>query len=323
MSAKTPPPHFRRLLGVCTLLGVLLLWPAPAAGGLTWDTGIAAGYVAAAFAMVLYMYPLRGVGLRGGTLPHRRLLTVSQHRRFGWIALGLAALHVLIALVAQPLTLHYLLPSAPLYMLCGVGALAVLGILVPTGLATRTAMRRTPARSSVGIVHAVLAALFLGLLGAHLVGSGQAIDTVPKAVSLCVLLALPAFWLVLRARNERLHARHWAALGISCAAAALLLVLPVRPTSARLMEPLARPVGSLPVHFPHELHMSVNCVTCHHNFRDGTGTANCIDCHRSSRADLPHSSEATFHIFCRQCHHDLALEGRKHGPTRNCQMCHH
>lgn len=311
------------MLGVCALLGVLLLWPAPAAGGLAWDAGIAVGYGAVALALVLYLYPLRGVGLRGDALPHRRLLTVTQHRRFGWIVLGLTALHVFIALASQPLTLHYLLPSAPLYMLCGIGALAALAVLVPTGLATRTALRRAPARSGVGIAHAVLAALFLAFLGAHLVGSGQLIDTVPKAIGLCVLLALPAFWLVLRMRNERLHMRHWAALSISCGAAAVLLVLPVQPTAARLLEPLVRPSGTLPVHFPHELHMSVNCVTCHHNFRDGTGTANCIDCHRSTRSDLPHSSEATFHPFCRQCHHDRALEGLEHGPTRACAACHH
>jgi hypothetical protein len=323
LSAKTPPAHIRRVLGVCALLGMLLLWPAPASGGIVWDTGIAVGYLAAVFAMMLYLYPLRGAGLDGQALPHRRLLTVSQHRRFGWMALCLAAVHTLIALSTQPLTLHYLLPSAPLYMLCGLGALMVLAVLIPTGLSTRTLLRQSPGRAGVGIAHALLAALFLGLLGAHLVGSGQLIDTGPKALSLCILLALPVFWSVLRTRNLRLRPTHWIALVVSFAVAAVLLALPIQPTAARLMEPVVRPSETLPVHFPHELHMSVNCVACHHNFRDTTGTANCIDCHRSRRTDLPHSSEATFHVFCRQCHHDLALDGRKHGPTRDCQSCHH
>lgn len=281
------------------------------------------GYIAAAVALVLYLYPLRGAGLPGKALPHRRLLTVSQHRRLGWVALCLAAVHALILFAVEPLTFHYALPSAPLYMLCGIGALAALALLVPTGLSSRSVLRHTPGRSGVGLWHAVLAALFVGLLGAHLVGSGQLIDTLPKQFSLCILLALPVFWAVLRPRNELMRAGHWATLVLSFALAAALLLLPMRPSAARLLEPATRPSGMLPVHFPHELHMSVNCVVCHHNFRDATGTANCIDCHRSRREDLPHSSEQTFHIFCRQCHHDLALEGRKHGPTRACQSCHH
>jgi hypothetical protein len=34
------------------------------------------------------------------------------------------------------------------------------------------------------------------------------------------------------------------------------------------------------------------------------------------------SSEATFHVFCRDCHARLALDGLKHGPTRRCSECH-
>ncbi|MGH8137933.1 MAG: cytochrome c3 family protein [Steroidobacteraceae bacterium] len=279
--------------------------------------------MASVFAVILYLYPLRGRGLKGETLPHRRLFTVSQHRRFGWVALGLAGLHTTIVLVAQPLTVRYLLPSAPIYMLCGIGALAALAILVPTGLSTRASMRRPPARAVAGISHAAVAALLLGLLGAHLVGSAQLVDTPVKSIAVCVLLALPLLWTAVRTRAERLRGGYWAATVVAIIVGATLLLLPIRSTTARLLEPAARASETLPLHFPHEMHTSVNCVACHHNFRDDTGTANCVDCHRSAREDLVRSSESTFHVFCRDCHRDLAREGRRHGPTRTCQPCHH
>ena len=92
-------------------------------------------------AVTLYLYPLRGEGL-----PHKRLFTLSQHRRIGWIALVLGLLHAAILLVAQPLVGHYLLPSAPLYMLLGLIALIALAILVATGLAARSALRSASTR---------------------------------------------------------------------------------------------------------------------------------------------------------------------------------
>jgi len=299
------------------VLAALLLCPLPASGGLTWDIGTIVGYASVVFAAVLYLYPLRGEGL-----PHRRLFTVSQHRRFGWIALGLAGLHTAIVLITQPLALQYLLPSAPLYMLCGVGALLCLAALVPTGLAARTSLRAASASRSVAITHAILAAALLVLLGAHLIGSGQLVDVRSKTVAVCVLLALPLAWSVQRARIQRLRAGYRAAAVTAAAAALFLLLLPLHALTAMLLEPAAARTHSLPLHFPHESHRQVNCVACHHNFRDETGTASCIDCHRSGRTDLTRSSESTFHAFCRDCHRELALESRRHGPTRECQPCH-
>ena len=120
----------RRRITFASLVALaLLLCPLPASGGWLWDGGIAVGYASLVVAATLYLYPLRGAGL-----PHKRLFTLTQHRRIGWIALGLGLLHTAILLVAQPLVGHYLLPSAPLYMLLGLVALVVLAILVATGL---------------------------------------------------------------------------------------------------------------------------------------------------------------------------------------------
>jgi hypothetical protein len=64
--------------------------------------------------------------------------------------------------------------------------------------------------------------------------------------------------------------------------------------------------------FPHDQHREVNCLVCHHNMVDHAGIASCIACHRKNRC-----AEATFYVFCADCHGRLASEGHKHGPTRS------
>jgi predicted CXXCH cytochrome family protein len=301
------------------LAAAVLLLPLPASGGLIWNLGAALGYASLAFAVVLYLYPLRGEGIA-----HRRLFTVSQHRRIGWITLSLAALHTAILLVAQPLTGHYLLPSAPLYMLCGVAALVALAVLVPTGISARSALRRAaaPRKSSADIAtHVVLAGLLLGLLAAHIVGSGQLLDRPAKNVTCCVMLALALFWSAWRPRLKRFPDRLFSALIPSGIALVALLFLPTPIGGARLLRTATTP-SPLHAFFPHENHRTVNCIACHHNYVDKTGFGSCYDCHRSARADLPQAMEATFHEFCRDCHSRLAREESKHGPVRECSGCH-
>ena len=179
MNRNLPPSYVRRTGIACAFAAALLLSPLPASAGFIWDITAGVGYGSLVFAVALYLYPLRGEGI-----PHRRLFTVSQHRRIGWIALILGVLHAVILCVAQPLTGHYLLPSAPLYMLCGIVALIALAVLVATGISARSKLRRgAPAGASDVATHAVLAALLLGLLGAHIVGSGQLVDRPIKTVT--------------------------------------------------------------------------------------------------------------------------------------------
>ena len=133
----------RRLVGAVGLGTAIALCPLPASGGILWDIGIGVGYAALVGVATLYLYPLRGDGL-----PHRRLATLSQHRRTGWAALALGILHTALLLVAEPLSSRYLLPSTPLYMLSGIAALIALAILVPTGLSARAALRKAPASTA-------------------------------------------------------------------------------------------------------------------------------------------------------------------------------
>ncbi len=273
--------------------------PPAVSGGLAWDLGIASGYVCGILAVVLFAFPLRGDGL-----PRGRLLTSSQHRLLGWLALVTAVLHVLVLLGSQTWVSRYLVPSAPAFMWCGIAALILAAALV----------RKT------GRWHTPLAVAMVLTVWAHLVGSGQAIAGLVKTVAAGLLLALPIVWFGLRPRtvpSRQKPIRH----GIAIAAIIAVPLLPTPTAHSLLLQPVVRP-GPVPVFFPHESHTSVNCVTCHHNYVDHTGVVGCIDCHRSARTDLPQPSEATFHIFCRECHTRLAGERARHGPTRECDACH-
>ena len=325
------PSTARRVGMACALLAGVLLWPLPASGGYRWDIGIAAGYAGLGFAATLYLYPLRAEGL-----PHRRLFTLSQHRRLGWIALSFSLAHTALLLIVQPQVGHYLLPSAPIYMLFGTIALITLAALVATGLSARKAMRKSAPRSAgtpasahptpwTIPTHAVLAALGLACLGIHIVGSGQLADRPTKVVTLCLLLALPLLWAALWRKGPKTRSP-LPALVANLGAAGVLVLLPLptairQPAPSPLLQPAASP-SLLPVSFPHEKHTTVGCVLCHHNFTDKTGTGSCLDCHRSTRPDLTISAEATFHTFCRDCHVQLAATTDKHGPTRDCAPCH-
>lgn len=320
MNRNLLPTHLRRAAVACAIAAALLMMPLPASAGLVWNIGAGVGYGSLVFAAVLYLFPLRGDGV-----PHRRLFTASQHRRLGWIALILAGLHTAILLVAQPLVGHYLLPSAPLYMLCGLAALIALAVLVATGISARSSLRHPApsgaAHSSV-VAHAVLAALLLGLLGAHIIGSGQLVDRPVKILTCCVLLALALIPYAWRGRPTRVRRpRLLSGVIVSALTIAALLALPT-PIGGSLLRKSAATPSVLHAFFPHEMHRTVNCIACHHNFIDKTGAGSCFDCHRSSRADLPQTSEATFHEFCRECHSGLAEDHGKHGPVRECSGCH-
>jgi Class III cytochrome C family len=313
---------WRRVFLACACVAAVLLVPRPASAGFAWDVSAALGYAASAVALLLFVYPLRRAGLA-----HRRLFTVTQHRRLGWLALILTLLHVLLLLLREPLTLKYLLPSAPLYMLCGTLALIALAVLVPTGLSARRALRRggAPGRSPrlTALTHAALSAVLLGLIGAHLIGSGQLVDRIPKMSVLCIVLALAIAWSIVQPRWQGLATKWLPVVLPGIAAILLLLLLPTPSARSHLLEPLETPAGPPPpLDFPHERHREVNCLVCHHNLVDHTGMGSCISCHRESPAALKRSAEATFHVFCRDCHVEKAGEDHKHGPTRSCGACH-
>ena len=92
--------------------------------------------------------------------------------------------------------------------------------------------------------------------------------------------------------------------------------------------------GSLsrePVRFTHGRHLDtkdVDCLTCHHDFKDGKNILDlatlwdndaairCETCH-----EKPASLQKAFHYLCITCHDTEKKQGRQTGP-RTCGECH-
>ncbi|ASJ74015.1 cytochrome c3 family protein [Granulosicoccus antarcticus] len=78
---------------------------------------------------------------------------------------------------------------------------------------------------------------------------------------------------------------------------------------------------NLPMTFAHTDHAKQQCLQCHHNFGDNTGSGLCLDCHvREMQTSL--KLEEQFHGLCRGCHEEKLLAGEAHGPVRACADCH-
>ncbi|MBS0366770.1 MAG: cytochrome c3 family protein [Proteobacteria bacterium] len=301
-----------RLAAVLALAAALLLAPPwlLAAGG-WWNVAALVGYASLGAILVLYLYPLRARRADGHGFP------LAAHRNIGWLALGLALAHALGLLVTEPTTIEYWKPAAPLYMLCGLLALLLLAGAVGTGYLKRRPGSRRPV-GAIRLSHVLPAVVLLWLCAAHVVGSGQFLNTPLKVLCGCLLLALPLLWPARRQFAPRgiLSVR---ALSVTTALAAVLL--PSRFAGSMLPQTPVTPTARIAVTFPHDKHRGVNCVTCHHNFTDKTGNESCYACHR--HPELTSGIEATFHRFCRDCHASLAAQQVElHGPVRRCALCH-
>jgi hypothetical protein len=108
---------------------------------------------------------------------------------------------------------------------------------------------------------------------------------------------------------------------LALCAAGIAGLIPGR-VGAALREPLIRRTAAPPLDFPHSKHGAVNCLTCHHNYADGTGSLLCVECHRSARTDLKEGAEARFHGFCLECHRHPEAALTHHGPVAGCEACH-
>lgn len=77
----------------------------------------------------------------------------------------------------------------------------------------------------------------------------------------------------------------------------------------------------LAINFAHKDHTAQNCLECHHNFNDDTGSLPCVECHKTDQA-VSHLIETQFHDYCRGCHVEKQLLGEDGGPVRECFACH-
>lgn len=319
----------RYLLGGAALAGLVLLPLTVRRDDLMWELVQLAGLSSAIGCLFLAGAPLRPRDARPS-----RLLTLDRHKWLAWIAIALLSIHVGGALLADRHAVEYLKPSMPIYQLAGIVATLAIIVLSMTALARarRALWERAP---SFRAVHLLLSALVVVLIFVHVVATDR-YSSGPRRwlwTALTILgLLLPlqripqstysASWRFAFSR----YAKPMGAGFILAALACLALAAQKSERRAELtLETLTQRAEPLLISFPHELHGTVNCATCHHNFIDRTGADNCIPCHRSERTDLVLDAESRFHTFCMDCHREEALPANgsgKHGPVSQCTECH-
>jgi hypothetical protein len=264
-------------------------------------------------------------------------MSLRLHTAIGYAALILAAFHIGGLVLSDHTVIEYLKPTAPLYQLAGIAATLLLIVLV---LLSHGPTRRRLWKSHRGFQasHVILACVLAALVAVHVVVTARYLGGGARR-TLYVATTIGALALLLRARRllqSSLQApprpilvfgRHSALIVgvVIICAAALAGLLPAK-VDASLREPSFRRASRLALDFPHDKHGAVNCLTCHHNYADGTGAALCVECHRSQRADLRAGALARFHGFCLDCHRhpsaSLEAQAHGHGPVSGCHVCH-
>ncbi|MBM7062801.1 ferric reductase-like transmembrane domain-containing protein [Pseudomonas sp. UL073] len=157
-----------RIALFCLLpFAVLLLLDAVPGVALAWDFANAAGLLAALLMLLLFV--LTGRPLRR---PHHdgKFFQVL-HRDLGFAAIVLLAVHIGVLLYDEPLTLDYLLPSAPGYMLAGLGATLLLLLIAPLSL-IRVRRKLWRDHRHFKRWHYAASLLLIGLLAWHVLGAG-------------------------------------------------------------------------------------------------------------------------------------------------------
>jgi predicted CXXCH cytochrome family protein len=302
--------------------------------GLAWEGAQWAGLAGAVACIVLSGSPVRPRDSEPPTLFSLRL-----HTLIGWVALIAVVVHVGGLLLVDRTVVEYLKPTAPLYQFAGIAAVFVLLGLIFTSLA---GARRRLWKSHRGFqaTHVVLACALSALIAVHIVvtarylgGRGRRAWFVAATIGAILMLlrarrpsggrANAGAGIAAPTRRQFVFGRHSTLIvgvvGICAAAIAGLLPAAI---GAALREPLIRRTSAPPLDFPHGKHGAVNCLTCHHNYADATGSALCVECHRSTRTDLKRGIEARFHAFCFDCHRHPDATFTRHGPVSGCATCH-
>lgn len=148
---------------------------------------------------------------------------INLHRDLGVVALVLVSLHVVYLLVDEPVTVEYLLPTAPFYMWAGIGGYLVLITLVAFGF-KRARVALFVNHRAFRTVHAFSAVAFFGLAAWHVLGAGFYLRTGPGVVlAVCAAVAVVGAWWARRGRPHEsvtrraagvAHVPEWMALGV-------------------------------------------------------------------------------------------------------------
>jgi hypothetical protein len=294
---------------------------------LGWEIAQGFGLLAALCALLLCLVPIRPRRLGTGTV------SVHRHELLGWLMLAGVAAHVALALVVDRTAREHLRLTAPLYEWAGIcAALACLVLTLPATDAVRPHLWSR--HRNFQLLHVGVSCALLWLIAAHVMTTARLVHG-PVRMALYLALSLTALAALLRSRrnaqrefaaglNSRLvfgrHSR--VMLGIVIIAALAAVPLLSAGTRLLLREPLEARAEAPALDFPHDKHREVNCLLCHHNFADQTGTGSCISCHRSQLPAIRVGAEARFHDFCLGCHRDPPPPLAHHGPVTGCDSCH-
>lgn len=187
---KSPLLTYSIRLGSFLLFPILLMAIEANTAGLQWDLLNTMGFLAFGLSLLLFFE----LGKRRENSQHRfkGLFYINLHRFVAYVVLGLAVGHSIAFLVLEPVTINYILLSAPMYMLAGLAALIVLLVLV---LSSETKFRRFlfDQYKRFKYFHAVLAVLYIVLVWVHLAYSKfyltLSISLAFLSMSVCVSLA--------------------------------------------------------------------------------------------------------------------------------------
>jgi predicted CXXCH cytochrome family protein len=303
--------------------------------GAGWELCQVAGLLGCIGCIGLCGAPLRPRDARPPTL-----VSLKLHTLIGWLALAAVVLHIGGLILADRIVWEYLKPSAPLYQLAGIAAATILLAVVLTGTAPLRRRVWTSHRSFQA-THVVLGCLLIALITVHVIATDRYIGGRGRRV-LILVATVGSLGLLLRRRRPPAGTQSAPAssplpkplrqlvfgrnsrliFGIVSVLAISLAGLIGGVAGAALREPLLARAERTPLDFPHAKHVTVNCLTCHHNFADGRGMDTCVGCHRSARADLKLGVQAQFHTFCFECHRHPDAGSEKHGPVAGCASCH-
>jgi hypothetical protein len=293
-----------------------------------WELGQVLGLSAVAGCLMLCVLAVRPRAAASDGFALR------THEFLGWAVLVAAVLHVGLLLKADPRLIEHLKLTAPRYELAGMlGLIGLVFLTLPAVAAVRRRLWRR--HRNFQLLHVAAACLVVLALAMHVLATARYVRG-PWHVIAYILLSGAVLLALLRTRWRRpsgpLPARPSAALvfgrhsrlvlGIVVASLLGLLALGRGGTALALREPVVRRTESLVLNFPHDKHRAVDCIQCHHNFTDTTGSGSCISCHRSDRPDLRVGAEARFHDFCLGCHREPPANLSGHGPVTGCQACH-
>jgi hypothetical protein len=293
-----------------------------------WESAQTLGVLAAVCCLLLCLIAVRP------RLPWSRTLSLKRHEMIGWIALAAALLHVGLLLVFDRRVFEHLKPTAPIYEWLGILALILLLALTTLSL-PGVRQRLYTQHRKFQLLHVGMTCVLIPSIAVHILTTGRYLHD-RMAAAAYVLVSVLALSALLRARvrpdsenrapgfiSALAFGRH-SRVVVALVILAILILLPlaIPRASLTLREPMLRRTVALAIDFPHDKHREVNCIECHHNFTDRTGSDTCISCHRSRRPTIKVGAEARFHDFCLGCHRDPPARLEHHGPTTGCETCH-